>query len=145
MAEVKRHAVVPYSSAEMFALVEDIESYPEFLTWCSGVFVLERTDTLVRANLDYAQAGFQRSITLLNDLQPHSSIGITVEEGPFDDLAGRWHFEALDDEATRVSFQIRYQVSGLILSAIIGPVFEDSCHTLVEAFVDRARSVYGGR
>src|SRR5579871_4927141 len=89
MRKVNKSALVPYSAADMYALVNDVERYPEFLPWCRGSKVLSHTETEMRASLELARGGFHKTFTTLNNLQPGSAITITLLDGPFKHLEGR--------------------------------------------------------
>ncbi|MDX1655135.1 MAG: type II toxin-antitoxin system RatA family toxin [Candidatus Competibacteraceae bacterium] len=145
MANVHRSALVPYSAAEMFALVDDIESYPRFLPWCRSSRVLSRNDDEVRATLELAKGGVQKSFTTCNRLQRNKMIEIRLVEGPFHHLEGFWTFRSLEEQACKVSLDMDYEFANGLLSMAIGPIFNQIANSLVEAFCQRAEQIYGRR
>ena len=122
----------------MFALVDDVERYPEFLPWCEGAEVLSRTPELTTARLHINYLGVQKSFTTSNRKEADTWMQIQLVEGPFKDLSGHWGFHALRDGASKVELQLKYEFSNKLLESLIGPVFGQIANTLVERFVERA-------
>ncbi len=87
MATVKKSALVLYSAAEMYALVDDIEAYPQFLPWCRSTQILSRSEDEVRATIEMVKGGVHKSFTTSNRMQKHKMIDIRLLEGPFKRLA----------------------------------------------------------
>lgn len=146
MKEVKRSALVPYTAEQMFALVEDIERYPQFLPWVSAAQLLERSPREVVGRLEMHRAGMREVVTTRNVLTPHREITLALVAGPFKTLAGLWTFEPIGtDRGTRVALSIRFEFANPMLSLLLSRTFEKSCNELVDAFVARARAVYGTR
>ncbi|HEX2668989.1 MAG TPA: type II toxin-antitoxin system RatA family toxin [Gammaproteobacteria bacterium] len=144
MRKVHKNALVPYSAADMYALVNDVPSYPEFLPWCRGAEVLEQSPTLMRARLDLARGRFSKSFTTRNLLVPGQGITMTLEDGPFKHLEGRWRFSDLGPEGSKVELDMEFQFDSTLLDLVAGPVFEDICNSLVDAFIRRATELHGG-
>ncbi|MGC3980095.1 MAG: type II toxin-antitoxin system RatA family toxin [Steroidobacteraceae bacterium] len=148
MREVKRNALVPYSPAQMFALVEDFERYPEFLPWVSGAKLLSReTDQLV-GRLEMEKLGVKEHFTTRNRLQSPTQMDMELVDGPFKRLDGSWRFTAIRDaegvqRGTRVDLVIHFQFKSAMLDMLMGKAFEASCGSLVDAFTKRARALYG--
>jgi ribosome-associated toxin RatA of RatAB toxin-antitoxin module len=146
MKEVKRSALVPYAAEQMFALVEDIESYPQFLPWVSSAKVLERRPNELVGQLEMHRAGMRELVTTRNTLTPPREITLAFVAGPFKTLEGRWTFQPIGtDRGTRVDLTIRFEFASSVLNLLLTRSFEKSCNELVDAFVARARAVYGTR
>lgn len=146
MREVKRSALVSYTAEQMFALVEDIERYPQFLPWVAAAQLLERTPQEVVGRLEMHRAGMREIVTTRNVLTPPREITLALVAGPFKTLEGRWTFEPIgEDRGTRVSLSIRFEFANSMLNLLLSRSFERSCNELVDAFVARARAVYGTR
>ena len=146
MPTVNRHALVPYSAAQMFALVDDIESYPQFLPWCKSAKVWSRDGDEVRASVELAKGAIQKSFTTLNRNQSDKMIEMRLLEGPFRHLQGFWRFDTLGEGATtacKVSLDLEYEFSNALLAMTVGPVFNQIANKLVDAFSQRAVTVYG--
>jgi ribosome-associated toxin RatA of RatAB toxin-antitoxin module len=146
MKEVKRSALVPYMPEQMFALVEDIERYPQFLPWVSAAQLVKRKPGEVVGRLEMHRAGMREIVTTRNVLTPPREIALTLVTGPFKTLEGRWTFEPIGtDRGTRVDLTIRFEFLNPMLTLLLSRSFEKSCNELVDAFVVRARAVYGTR
>ena len=144
MRKVNKNALVPYSAADMYELVNDVARYPEFLPWCRGSEVLEESAGMMRARLDLVRGRFRKSFTTRNYLTPGSAITMTLEDGPFKHLEGRWRFEDLGPEGSKVVLDMEFQFDSALLDLVAGPVFEDICNSLVDAFIRRAAALHGG-
>lgn len=145
MPVINRSALVPYSAAEMYALVDDIETYPRFLPWCRSAQEWSRGEDEVKASIELHRGGIHKTFTTLNRLQKDKMIEMRLVEGPFHHLEGFWRFEALSPAASRVSLDLEYEFSSHLLRLAIGPVFSQIANTLVDAFCERAAELYGKR
>jgi ribosome-associated toxin RatA of RatAB toxin-antitoxin module len=143
MRTVHREAIVPHAAETMYDLVNDIEAYPRFLPWCPESEVLERGEHEVKARLTLSRGGLRRSFTTLNRMEPGRLIDITLIDGPFRHLEGEWHFHPLRQDASRVSLDMSFDFSSRVIDAMLGPVFHQVANSLVDAFVRRARELYG--
>ena len=145
MESIDRSALVHYSPGEMFALVSDVDAYPQFLPWCSEAEVLAVEDDEVTARIDFAVSGVSKSFTTRNHHTPDRRIDMRLVEGPFSDLRGYWKFDPLGDAGCRISLSLKYDFSSRIVKMVVGPVFGQIANTLVDAFQQRAAQVYGER
>ena len=141
MPTVRKSAIVPCSCEAMFALVEDIESYPQFLPWCSGTEVFERGPRVTRARLDVSYHGLKTHVATLNRKQAPERIELEFEEGPFERFGGVWLFAPLGEEGCKVELALDYDFSSGALAKLLGPLFGDIADTMVESFVRRAEAV----
>ena len=132
MSSVRRSTLVPYAAREMYALVDDIEAYPEFLPWCRSAVVHERSEEFVQATLELYRSGL-------------STIVIELLDGPFNYLDGRWLFHELSADASKVEFKVDFEFDNPILQLLFGPFFKETCSELVDSFRLRAETVYGRR
>ena len=145
MAHVRKSVIVPHSCATMFALVDAVEHYPEFLPWCPRTAVLERTPEVTRARIDVDYHGLKTSFTTRNAKRAPHAMTLELVEGPFESLAGEWRFEPLGAEGCRVELALDYKAAGGALGAILAPVFGQIVETLVDRFVERADQAAAGR
>ena len=145
MTLINKSAVVRYKTAEMFALVDNISSYPEFLSWCSMTVERKRTDDEVLATIEIAHAAFRKSFTLSHYIQKNKKIEMRLVEGPFNTFVGLWNFDPIEDDGCKVSFELEYQFSNRLLGLVAGPLFDEIANSLVDQFAQRAKQVYGIR
>jgi len=128
----------------MYALVDDCERYPEFLPWCAGATVHDRTADTSQATLEIDYHGLESRITTLNRNSPPERIDLDFIEGPFDQFKGHWRFVPLGDAGCRVEFALDYSFSSHAMEALLGPVFGHIIETLVDRFVERAERGVSG-
>ena len=137
MKHVVRSILVPHPAPTMYALVNDVPSYPQFLPWCGGARILEQSDTHMKAAVDIAYLGVHQTFTTRNTLEADRRIGLALVSGPFSKLSGEWRFTPLGDDGCKVEFELNYDFDGLI-GTLIAPVFDRIAATFVDAFVKRA-------
>ena len=142
MHRISRSALVPYTAAQMYALVEDVESYPQFLPWCSDATLHWREGNVLEGSVEMHRAGLRRSFRTRNRMQPGVAIEMTLVDGPFRKLDGAWRFKSLDEDACKVSLDLEFELGGRLADRLLGSFFEEICNSLVDAFVRRADAVY---
>jgi ribosome-associated toxin RatA of RatAB toxin-antitoxin module len=150
MRRVHRSAIVPYRATDMFGLIADVASYAEFLPWCTGARVEQAAGATqsgglqqVVARLELAQGGLAGHFTTRNTLDPPRRIEMQLVEGSFSKLEGVWAIESLGEDGCKLELTMQFAFSNPMKDLLMGGVFEKSCNQLVDAFVERARSVYG--
>ena len=143
MRKVSRTALVPYSATQMYALVEDIAAYPEFLPWCSGATIHSKDSDMIEASLELRKSGVTKSFRTRNALRPDEAMGMELVGGPFRHLFGEWRFEQLGDDGSKVSLDLEFEFESRLTDTIFGRYFEDTCNSLIDSFTERAHSMYG--
>jgi ribosome-associated toxin RatA of RatAB toxin-antitoxin module len=140
---VDRSAIVTATPAQMFALVDDVPRYPEFLPGCVAAR-LESTSVSERlAALEIVRGGVHLEFTTRNTVAPPAQILMELVRGPFTRLVGRWRFEPLGEHGSRVAFHVEFEFRSRLMAIALNPVFESVCDKIVDSFVMRAREVYG--
>jgi len=145
MAEVVKSVLVPYSSSEMFELVDKVEDYPQFLPWCGGAELHLRDETVTEATIHISYLQVKQHFTTRNTKTPGEEMLIRLKSGPFRRLEGYWRFKPLAESACKVEFALHYEFSSHLLEKMLGPVFGMVTGGLVDAFVHRAEKVFGER
>jgi ribosome-associated toxin RatA of RatAB toxin-antitoxin module len=145
MQRVRKSVLVPYSSAEMFDLVDAVEQYPQFLPWCGGAQVLAQRPDGKTARVDIDYHGVRAHFTTDNVNHRPESIVVTLRDGPFRHLHGEWRFRPLDESACKIEFELAYEFATQLLDKVVGPVFGHIANTFIDAFVRRAQALYGNR
>ncbi len=143
MTHVQKSALVKFSAQQMFELVDNIEAYPEFLPWCSGSRIISRSPEVVEAELSIAKGGFHKSFATRNKLDNGGRIYMSLLNGPFSSLDGVWDFMPLREDASKISLDLQFEMSGVLASLAFGAVFNQICNTMVSSFTQRAKQVYG--
>ena len=140
MREVKRSALVNQPPARLYALINDIESYPQFLPWCSHASVESRTPQQIVATLGVRQGALQGEFTTRNTLEPERSVRMQLVSGPFRALEGLWLLTPVE-AGCRVDLTMRFAFRNSLTGLLFEPKFAATVGSLVDAFVARARSL----
>jgi ribosome-associated toxin RatA of RatAB toxin-antitoxin module len=144
MPLVKRSVLVAHSAQKMFELVQKVEDYPKFLPWCGGSNVKQQEDGSVLAAVDIDFKGLKQTFSTINRYTPYSDIRLLLQKGPFSSLNGAWKFNALEENACEVQFELNYVFAAGLLGPLLTPVFDAIAGSFIDAFVGRAEQLYGG-
>ena len=143
MTTIKRSATVPYTAAQMYHLVNEVEKYPDFLPWCEASIVHSRSADEVRATLCLSKGKLRKSFTTCNRMQPYKMVEVSLVSGPFKHLKGFWHFEDVSQQSSRVSLDLEFEFMNKLISLALGPIFNQIANTLVDHFIKQAHRQYG--
>jgi ribosome-associated toxin RatA of RatAB toxin-antitoxin module len=148
---VQKTVLIWYSAQQMFDLVSDVASYPQFLPWCDRARIVQRLSDGQTAEIGLNFRGLRQSFTTRNT---HSQkLGGVMEDrlelvsGPFSRLDGCWRFTPVggaDLGSCKIELDLSYDFDSAAMAALVGPVFDWIASSLVDAFVKRAEEVYGG-
>ncbi len=133
---------VAYTPEQLFDLVADMGRYPQFLPWCVAARVRNRTETTAICDLTIGFGPFRESFTSRVTLDRPNRVTVTYEKGPFRYLNNHWDFSP-DPKGCKVDFFVDFEFKSRILQAAIGVVFHEAVKRMVNAFLARARVVYG--
>lgn len=146
--ETTRH--VNHSADQMFALVADVEKYPEFLPLCESLRIKQRRERdgkeMLIADMSIGYKAIRETFTsqvLLN--KSENKIDVSYIDGPFKYLENIWRFEQHSDGTSDVHFYIDYAFKSKMLGAVMGTMFDRAFRTFAEAFESRADQIYSGK
>lgn len=145
MHKVNRSALVPYTAHEMFSLVDDVESYPEFVPWCSDATIESRSGDSIVATLELHKGPVSKHFTTRNTRRGSEAIDMELVGGPFRQLSGGWRFRDIEGQGSRVSLELEFEFNSKLVDMMFGTFFKDAGDSMVDAFTTRAREVYGRR
>lgn len=146
MTHIKRSALVHYSPAEMYQLVNDVAAYASFLPWCRSSEVKSESETEMVASVEIAKGILNKTFTTHNQLQKDIRIELQLVDGPFKKLSGYWQFDALKtDNACKVNLELDFEFDNAMMSIAAKPIFTQIANSLVDSFCKRAVDVYGER
>ena len=143
MPSVSKNALVPYSAEQMFALVNDVESYDQFLPGCKKSMILDQSDSHMRAKMVVSKGGIEKELVTLNRLESGRAIHMSLDDGPFKSLSGGWQFTPLSDAACRVELLLKFKFKNKLVDMAFGKIFTSLTNNMVKAFTERAKKVYG--
>lgn len=139
---------MPYSADQMYDLIADVASYPEFLPWCVAARIKSRETVdnteVIDADLVISFKLFREKFGSRVTLRPDTKqIDVEYLDGPFRYLNNHWTFVP-KDEGCEVDFFVDFEFKSPILQALIGVVFNEAMQRIVKAFEARAHDLYGG-
>jgi ribosome-associated toxin RatA of RatAB toxin-antitoxin module len=141
MKEIRRSAIVEHGAAEMFRLVDDVESYPQFLPWCRAVHV-EMVGGQRHATLTVGLGAIRQSFTTVNENRPDEAIDLRLIEGPFKRFKATWRFKALSESACEIAYTMHYEFASRVIGKLLEPLFDQIADTMVDAFTRRADELH---
>lgn len=141
--EITRSALVLHPAMDMFRLVQDVPSYPEFLSWCTRAELHEQTADQQLASLAVKVGGVSQSFTTRNRFLRGERLSMSLVDGPFSRLSGDWLFEPLGDDGSKVTLALEFDFSSRVLSSAFRRGFAHVADRLVSDFCKRADDVYG--
>ena len=141
MKEIRRSAIVEHGAAEMFRLVDDVESYPQFLPWCRAVQV-EMVGGKRHATLTVGLGAIRQSFTTVNENRPHEAIDLRLIEGPFKRFNAAWRFKPLSESACEIVYTMHYEFASRVIGKLLEPLFDQIADTMVDAFTRRADELH---
>ena len=142
----KENKFLSYSSQQMYNLVSDVDSYPEFLPWCAAArvnsIIDEGSDRVMSADLVISFKVFRERFCSEVRLSPKEYLIQTKYiDGPFKYMNSTWQFNDCEDGCT-VTFFVDFEFKSIILQGLIGLVFHDAMQRIVRAFEARADMLY---
>ena len=141
MRRIARSAIVEHSAERFYALVNDIEAYPQFLPWVVSAAMRERGPGSTVATMTLEMKGMRYSLTTQNRHEPGRSIRMQLVEGPFRQFFAEWRFTPLGADAAKAEFVLSYEFSSKLIARALDSVFERLADRTVEAFVRRAAAL----
>mgnify|MGYP000094308949 FL=1 len=143
MTSITRSALVMHSAEQMYNLVNDVESYSQFLPGCTATEIISKTEEELVASLTISKVGVNQTFTTRNILQFPDRMELSLVDGPFERFVGVWHFLRLSDEACKVTYDMDFEVNSGLAGVALGAVFKQMATMMVDSFVQRAKQVYG--
>lgn len=143
MPIIRKSKVEPYSAQQMFDLVNDVERYAEYLPWCKNVKILSQVGEQMDVEVNVLMGPVNKTFTTRNKIIDGELIAMTLVNGPFKKLQGGWKFVHLSDTECRIEFELDFSLSIGVLSNMLNPVFENMYGSMIKAFSDRAKVIYG--
>lgn len=139
--QINQQALVSHSAEQMYSLVMDIESYPEFLPYCSGAEILREDTGLVEARLHLSRGPVSQSFATRNRFKSAESIELELLDGPFSKLEGLWKFTKMGDHGSRIALRLDFEIRGP-LKFIVTPLVSEVANRMLQSMIKRADKIY---
>lgn len=133
---------LPYTDEQLFALVADVERYPEFLPWCIAARVRSREENVLVADLVIGFKMIREKFTSRVTLSPPHRIDVAYTHGPLHYLNNHWVFEPAPDGCV-IDFFVDFEFRSALLQKVMGALFNEAVRRMVGAFETRAHHLYG--
>ena len=140
--------MLPYTPNQLFALVGDVDAYPEFVPWITSMRTWNARSHAAGVNSVDAEAGVgfaflkERFGTRVRRDAQNRQIDVTLLSGPFKKLENRWRFLDAGHNCTRVEFDIDFAFKSRLLEALLTANFAQAVEKLMTCFEARAKSLY---
>jgi coenzyme Q-binding protein COQ10 len=138
MISFKSRRIVPYSIEDMYNLVCDVRSYPEFLPWCIGTHIIFEDTHRMIADMEVGRWVFSQKYRSHIVLTPYHSIEIESSDGPFNHMTTLWHFNEQDSH-TMISYGMNMSIKNPFLKKATESFFSETSHKIIDAFEKRAK------
>lgn len=142
MNKVNKEATVNFSAAQMYDLVNDIRSYPEFLPMCYDVEMIQDDATEKKASLKIKSGFVKLDFATHNTMIRNEHIHLNLINGPFKSLTGDWNFEPINATSCKVALKMEFAFENKFVEMALGPVFRGLADKMLGAFCKRAEEVY---
>ena len=140
---VSRSSLLPYTADQMYTVIADIKAYPEFLNWCSATDIISESGDELVAKLSVMYGKLNLSFTTRNKMHFGERVTMTLVEGPFSKLNGRWVVQPLSDTACKVSLEMDFNFANMMTQKLFGKMFKSVIAAQLDAFQKRALTLYG--
>lgn len=141
MPVVHHSEYLPYSPAQLYDLVRDVEAYPDFVPWCSASHVFAQNETMQKASLTIAKGPMRHTLITQNACQRHQAISMRLVSGPLRHLSGTWAFVAVEG-GTQVTLDLDFAFSLPLMATLMDRFFGRAMANMVSAFAQRAKELY---
>jgi ribosome-associated toxin RatA of RatAB toxin-antitoxin module len=141
MPIINRSALMPYSAIDLYSIVNDVKSYPDFLPWCRETKVLYEDDNNMEASVYINKGPLKQWFTTKNNLIDGSQIDMSLVDGPFQRLTGSWYFTRLEENASRIELHLDFEFNSVVASSLVTPIFSQIANTMVGSFCKRAEEI----
>ncbi|MEM1021152.1 MAG: type II toxin-antitoxin system RatA family toxin [Pseudomonadota bacterium] len=136
---------LPYTPQQLFDLVSDIETYPQFLPWCVGARITDKTDHMVTADLVIGFKMFRERFRSQVTLSRPGHIHVDYVRGPLKYLHNDWKFHPEEDGGTTIDFWVDFEFKNRLFERMVGGLFSEAVRRMVSAFEKRAHVLYGAQ
>jgi ribosome-associated toxin RatA of RatAB toxin-antitoxin module len=143
MLTISRHLSLPYSAAQLYALVNDVESYPQFVPWCTQAKVYASDEKSMRASLAINWQGLASTFTTENKLIENQSISMNLVHGMVKSLSGEWQFQEKGHNQCAVTLDVNIDFGNRLATLLFSKVAQLVLSRVTDAFCERAKVLYG--
>jgi ribosome-associated toxin RatA of RatAB toxin-antitoxin module len=146
MTTTLREAItVPYTPAQMFDLVNDVEAYPAFVPYCKKVHIQEKSLQKMVVALTLGKGWAEHTFTTENQLMHPHTVIMRLVEGPFSTFEGKWTFQTVVPDNCQLTLNLVFAFHRLGSKLLVQPLLEKVMHDMMGVLKQRAHVVYENR
>ncbi|BBC73148.1 ubiquinone-binding protein [Altererythrobacter sp. B11] len=143
MAGIHETYRLPYSAEQMFDLVADVDSYPEFLPWVVATRVRSDDGQEMLADMLVGFKALREKFTSRVEKHRPDRLQVHYVDGPMRDLDNLWLFRPLPDGGCEIDFRVDFSFKNKMFEMLAGQYFDRAFRKMVAAFETRAHELYG--
>ena len=136
---------VDFTPTQMYDLVNDVRSYPNYIPLCSQTRLISETPERLRATITLAKGKLKLTFTTENEMDAGRSIRMRLIDGPFKRINGIWRFEPSGEKGCQPSFRLDYEFANALVGLAFSAFVKEVSETMVDAFCRQAAIKYGQR
>ena len=122
----------------IFDLINNVEKYPDFLPWCTKTEVEHESENIINGKIFISKSLIKWNFSTKNIIEKNKSINLSLIDGPFEELKGKWSFSFIDKNNTKVSLEINYKFKNTLIELSIEPIFTSIMNSILQSFVSQA-------
>ena len=140
MKNSKREEVISHSAIKLFNIVLDIESYPEYIPWCTKMVINQRKKNEIYADM-YVKYKFILSQKFGSHVKFNKN-NLTIEtsyiEGPLEDLTTKWKFQEIDKKKSKIFFDVNFEFKNYLHQKVAETFYPLIETKMIDSFKKRA-------
>tara|TARA_B100001113_G_scaffold12352_1_gene9625 strand:- start:4840 stop:5277 length:438 start_codon:yes stop_codon:yes gene_type:complete len=138
MKKIYKEEDINLETPIIFDLINNIEKYPEYLPWCTRTEVEYESENIVNGKIFISKSFIKWDFSTKNVIEKNKSISLSLIDGPFDELNGKWSFISIDKNNTKVSLEINYKFKNSLIELSIEPIFTTIMNSILQSFISQA-------
>jgi coenzyme Q-binding protein COQ10 len=132
-----------YATRQLFDLVADVESYPQFMPWVIAATISRRQDRTIWVEMTIGTGPLRRRFSTVGVLSPPSRIDVSSDDPLFERFKQTWTFESAPEHGTIVEYHVDFKFMSRSLQLLMGGMFADQIDRTAAAFRRRAQQLFG--
>lgn len=138
MKKIHKEEDINIEITKIFHLINNIEKYPDFLPWCVKTEVEHESKNIINGKIFISKSFIKWSFSTKNTIEKNKSINLSLIDGPFEELNGKWSFIPIDENNTKVSLDINYKFKNSLIELSIEPIFTSIMNSILQSFISQA-------
>ena len=138
MKKIYKEEEINVDVETIFNLINDVESYPDFLPWCTKTEVTKESKNINTGKIFISKSFINWNFSTKNIIDVNKSITLSLQDGPFDELNGQWSFRTIDSNNTHVTLEIDYKFKNSLIEISIEQIFSTIMNSLLKSFINQA-------